>query len=146
MTTTHELEETMQDIEEVEELDRVKHAIECKDAMVALRSIERVRERRIAKRSVRIAIAAKLLDLSVPTTNKWADIGVLKEVDAVGVRRVTLNSVLTIRPLVLQLHELGKTRNLLEAVLHRLDDAELLEREDLRQSLDELRRGELVEI
>lgn len=145
MTIAHELEETKRDIEEVEELDRVKDAIESSDAATALNGIDRVQRRRLADRSVRVSVAADLLGLSVPTVNKWADAGVLEE-SGDGVRRVSLQSVMLIRPLVRELRQMGKTRHLLEAVLHRVDDAELLARRDLQESLEQLRRGELVDI
>ncbi len=145
MTIAQELEATERDIEEVEELDRVKDAIESSDATEALRGIDRVRQRRIRGKAVRMRVAAELLGLSIPTVHKWADMGLLEGADD-GVRRVTLDSVLAVRPVVLELKELGKSRHLLRAVLDRIDDAELLSRPDLRESLEQMRRGELIDI
>ena len=61
-------------------------------------------------------------------------------------QRVTLRSVLEVRPLVLELRQLGKTRNLLQAVIARVEDAETFANPSLRQSIEQMRRGELVDI
>jgi hypothetical protein len=88
----------------------------------------------------------KLLDLSLPTIRAWIERGLLDEVDGSSPRRITLGSVLEVRPLVRELRALGRDRNLLEAVLARLDDERVLADRKLRRSLDEMSRGELVDI
>lgn len=95
---------------------------------------------------VRLSVAATLLDLSVPTIRIWIDRGLLDDVDDSSPRRVTLKSVLEVRPLVRELRTLGRDRNLLEAVLARLEDERTLSDRDLLRSLDDMRTGKLADI
>jgi DNA-binding transcriptional MerR regulator len=95
---------------------------------------------------VRLSVAATLLDLSVPTIRIWIDRGLLDDVDDSSPRRVTLKSVLEVRPLVRELRTLGRDRNLLEAVLTRLEDERTLSDRDLLRSLDDMRTGKLADI
>jgi len=92
---------------------------------------------------VRVSVAARILSLSERSVRAWAKEGVLK-------RAATDSSRLLLDParlhevlhLVRDLRERGRDRNLLEAVWYRLSDQALLEREDLRESREQMRRGE----
>jgi DNA-binding transcriptional MerR regulator len=109
--------------------------------------VVRLKRRRLAEApSVRLSVAAKLLDLSVPTIRTWIDRGLLEEVGGSSPRRVTLQSVLEVRPLVRELRALGRDRNLLEAILARVEDERALSDRKLRRSLDEMRSGKLIDI
>lgn len=146
MTVAQELEQAERVIEEIEDLDVVKDAIEGSgDLDEALQRLSRLRGRRLAEWQVRVSVAAELLGLSVPTMNKWADLGLLEATND-GVRRVALRGVLEIRPFVQELRQLGKTRHLLQAVVDRIDDTETLTSPALRQSVEQMRRGELIDI
>ncbi|HEV3382832.1 MAG TPA: hypothetical protein VG142_17855 [Trebonia sp.] len=72
--------------------------------------------------TVRPVIAAKILGLSEKTVRAWEDAGhVLRE-----------------------LREEGLERDLFEHVWRRLEDQSLLDREDLRESIGQLLRGDVV--
>jgi len=92
--------------------------------------------------TVRVAIAAKLLGLSDKTVRTWAAAGVL--VIARRSPRLVLDvrSVHAVSHLVSELRAAGQDRDLLNQVWRRLTDAALLDRDDLRESLDQMRRGE----
>jgi len=53
-----------------------------------------------------------------------------------------VRSVHGVSHLVSELRAAGQERDLLDQVWRRLEDAALLDREDLRNSLDQMRRGE----
>jgi DNA-binding transcriptional MerR regulator len=92
---------------------------------------------------VRVAVAARILSLSERSVRAWVREGVLKRAAADSSRLLLdpahLHEVLH---LVKDLRERGRDRNLLEAVWYRLSDQALLERQDLNESLDQMRRGE----
>ena len=110
----------------------------------AAKGVKRVRDR-IASTPVRMSTSAKLLDLSVPTVNQWADEGILEDLGG-SPRRVTLRSVARTRDAVAELRELGRDQNLRGAVLGWLEDRGTLEDERFLRSLEEMRRGELLDI
>ena len=142
MSPTAELKEAREALRDVEELDAAERRIGPRTKTA--RGLRRVRDR-IAGTAVRMSTAAKLLDLSVPTVNQWADEGILEEAGE-RPRRVTLRSVALIRPAVIELRELGQDQNLRDAVLGRLEDRGTLEDKKFLRSLEEMRRGELVEL
>jgi len=92
---------------------------------------------------IRPGIAARLLQLSEPTVRAWTKEGVLTAAEQ-QTRRSLLDPhrVHEVLHLVGELRAAGRDRNLLEAVWYRLSDHALLEREDLQQSLEQMRRGE----
>jgi hypothetical protein len=59
-------------------------------------------------------------------------------------RRVTLESVLQVRPVLRDLRALGRDRNLLAAATDRLEDERDLADPELQRSLEEMRRGDLI--
>ncbi|MDI1465836.1 hypothetical protein QEZ54_33175 [Catellatospora sp. KI3] len=92
-------------------------------------------------RPIRVPIAAEMLNLSEPTIRAWARQGVFEV--------VPLSTVTTLEPvrfhdvlhLVQDLRAAGQTSGLLDTVWRRLEDAALLEREDLREGLDQATSG-----
>lgn len=142
MSPTKELEEARAALRDARDLDDVERQVGRKTK--AARRLRRVRER-VVGRSVRVSTAAKLLGLSVPTVTEWTRDGILEEAGR-GPRRVTLASVARIAPIVSELKELGRDQNLREAVLAKLEDRGTLEDKRFLRSLEEMRRGELVDL
>jgi hypothetical protein len=96
---------------------------------------------------VRVKVAAVLLGLSVPTVHKWIELGLLKEAPGESsVRRVNLTSILRVRPLVAEVQKLGRKRNLLEAVLARMEDDAITSGTSLRRSIKQWESGDRVDI
>ena len=145
LNQTRELDTAERIARDVDELSELESSLaRNKDARL---KVVRIRRRRLDEApSVRLSVAATLLDLSVPTIRIWIDRGLLDDVDDSSPRHVTLKSVLEVRPLVRELRALGRARNLLEAVLARLEDERTLSDRDLRRSLDEMRTGKLADI
>ena len=92
---------------------------------------------------VRVTIAAQLLNLSRKTVEAWAREGLLTTAAGKHARLVLdaqrLHEVLH---LVRDLRSQGRDRNLIEAVWYRLNDQALLDREDLAESIEQMKRGE----
>lgn len=91
---------------------------------------------------IRPVIAARLLRLSEKTVRAWAANGAI----AVAQRKPRLlldpESVHVVSHILRDLRERGRDRDLLDEVWHRLSDSVLLERADLQESLEQMRRGE----
>lgn len=145
MNPARELDTAERIARDIAELDELEDSLaRNKDARL---KVVRIRRRRLADApSVRLSVAGKLLDLSAPTIRAWIDRGLLNEVDGSSPRRITLQSVLEVRPLVRELRALGRDRNLLEVVLARVEDKRTLSDRKLRKSLDEMRSGKLTDI
>jgi len=145
MNPTRELDTAERIARDIDDLDELEGSLgRNKDARL---KVVRLRRRRLDEApSVRLSVVGKLLDLSLPTIRTWIDRGLLEEVPGSSPRRVTLRSVLEIRPLVRELRALGRDRNLLEAVLARVEDERTLPDRKLRRSLDEMRSGKLIDI
>jgi len=94
-----------------------------------------------------VAVAAELLRLSAPTVRRWTEEGVLVEVDGDRpVMQLDPHRVYEVWQLVRDLRLQGaKPGHLMEQVWWRLADKALLSRDDLRDSLEQMRRGEVVE-
>ncbi|WP_329468713.1 hypothetical protein [Streptomyces sp. NBC_01431] len=91
---------------------------------------------------VRLKIAASLLALTDRTVRTWVAEGVLslasehpQRVDPIQLHRVL--------HLVKELRAAGRNRDLINSVWNRLQDAALLDREDLKTSLRQLREGQV---
>ncbi len=95
---------------------------------------------------VRISTAAAILGVSEPTARLWTDGGLLEEVAKRPVRRVSPDSVLRILPIVRDLKRQGRNRNLLDAIFNRLDDEAQLADPGLLESLEQMRRGDTIDI
>jgi hypothetical protein len=92
--------------------------------------------------TIRPVIAARLLGLSEKTVRAWTAAGVL-----VAARRsprllLDIRSVHAVRHLVTELRAVGEDRDLLDKVWRQLADVTLLDRDDLRESVAQMRRGE----
>ena len=145
MNPTSELDTTEHIARDLDDLDELEASLgQNKDARLR---VVRLRRRRLAEApSVRLSVASKLLNLSVPTIRAWIDRGLLDEISGASPRRVTPQSVLEVRPVVRELRSLGHDRNLLEAVLAQVEDERALSDRELRKSLDEMRSGKLIDI
>lgn len=145
MNPTRELDTAERIARDIDELDELENALgRNKDARL---KVVRIRRRRLAEApSVRLSVAGKILALSAPTIRAWIDRGLLDEVSGSSPRRVSLQSVLEVRPLVRELRALGRDRNLLEGVLARIEDERALSDRKLRRSFAEMSRGELTDI
>lgn len=150
-TVSEEFRSASRVADNIADIDAIKADLVgiCEDEQLRAANDElltRVRDRELeAIASVRVVVAAKLLALSVPTTRRWVQVGILQEVKNTNPKRVAFESVLAVRPHIAILRCLGKKRNLLEAVLARIDDEELMD--DLRRggSLDFI-ESELIEV
>ena len=91
--------------------------------------------------AIRPVIAARLLGLSEKTIRAWTAQGAI----AVAQRRPRLlldpQSVHLVSHILRELREHGKDRDLLDEVWRRLNDSALLERADLRDSIEQMRQG-----
>jgi hypothetical protein len=92
--------------------------------------------------TIRPVIAARLLGLSEKTVRAWAAAGVLTVAQRSPRLLLDVRSVHAVSHLVSELRAAGQDRDLLDQVWRRLEDAALLDRDDLRDSLDQMRRGE----
>ncbi|MEU3456886.1 hypothetical protein ABZ671_25285 [Micromonospora sp. NPDC006766] len=92
---------------------------------------------------VRASVAARLLELSEPTVRAWARQGVLTPAQ-IEAKRLLLDPhrIHDVLHLVRDLRAIGQDRNLLEAVWYKLSDRALLERDDLRASLEQMGRSQ----
>ena len=91
---------------------------------------------------VRPVIAARLLGLSEKTVRAWAKEGVLAVAQRAPRLLLDVRSVHEVSHILRDLRALGKDRDLLDEVWRRLSDAALLERPGLRESIEQMRRGE----
>ncbi len=145
MNPTRELDTAERIARDIDDLDELENSLGRNKA--ARLKVVRLRRRRLAEApSVRLSVAGKLLGLSIPTIRTWIDRGLLEEAGGSSPRRVTLRSVLEVRPLVRELRTLGRDRNLLDAILARVEDERALSDHKLRRSLDEMRSGKLIDI
>jgi hypothetical protein len=94
------------------------------------------------ERTIRPVIAARLLGLSEKTIRAWVAQGVIAVAQPAPRLLLDLQNVHTISHIVRELREHGKDRDLLDKVWQRLSDSALLERADLQESIDQMRRGE----
>jgi DNA-binding transcriptional MerR regulator len=92
---------------------------------------------------LRPGVAARLLSLSERTVRTWTREGVLREAETASPRLLLdperFHEVLR---LVTDLREAGRTTGLLDEVYRRLVDATWLDRDDLTDSLAQMRRRE----
>lgn len=93
--------------------------------------------------TIRPVIAARLLGLAEKTIRAWASQCVISVADESPSPRLLLDlaSVHEISQLD-QLREHGKDRDLLAEVWRRLNDAALIERADLQESIGQMRQGQ----
>ena len=94
--------------------------------------------------SVRPVIAAKVLGLSEKTVRAWAAAGLLSTRQRSPRLLLDVPSVHAISHVLREVRASGLDRDLLEHVWRRLEDQALLDRDDLRESIDQLRAGDVV--
>jgi DNA-binding transcriptional MerR regulator len=92
--------------------------------------------------TIRPLIAARLRGLSEKTVRAWAAEGVLTVAQRSPRLLLDVQSVHAVSHIIRELRSLGKDRDLLDEVWRRLTDAALLERDELRESIEQMRRGE----
>jgi ATP-dependent exoDNAse (exonuclease V) beta subunit len=92
--------------------------------------------------TIRPVIAARLLGLSEKTIRAWAKAGVLTVTQRSPRLLLDVQSVHRISHLLRELRAAGKDRDLLDEVWHRINDQALLARNDLTESIEQMRRGE----
>jgi DNA-binding transcriptional MerR regulator len=92
--------------------------------------------------TIRPVIAARLLGLSEKTIREWAANGVLSVAQRKPRLLLDVHSVHTISHILRDVRASGRDRGLLEEVWRRLNDTALLDRSDLRESLEQMRRGD----
>jgi hypothetical protein len=92
--------------------------------------------------TIRPVIAARLLGLSERTVRAWAEEGVLAIAERTPRLLLDVRSVHEVLHIVQELRAHGQNRNLLDDVWYRLGDTVLLERPDLQESIEQMRRGE----
>lgn len=93
---------------------------------------------------VRPVIAAKILGLSEKTVRAWAAAGLLTAGQRSPRLLLDLPSVHAISHALREIRADGLDRDLLEHVWHCLEDRALLDPADLRESVEQLRRGDVV--
>lgn len=92
--------------------------------------------------TIRPVIAARLLGLSEKTVRAWAAQGVLAVAQRTPRLLLDVQSVHLVSHIVRELRAFGRDRDLLDEVWRRLSDAALLQRPDLKESIEQMRRGE----
>ena len=91
---------------------------------------------------VRPVVAAGILHLTEKTVRDWANEGVLTVYQDRPRLLLDPARLHQVAHLVADLRKAGKTRGLLDEVFRRLADSALVDREDLAESLGQMRRGE----
>jgi hypothetical protein len=92
--------------------------------------------------TIRPVIAARLLGLSEKTVRAWAEQGVLATAERAPRLLLDVQSVHEVIHIIRELRAHGQNRNLLNEVWYRLGDTALLQRPDLQESIEQMRRGE----
>jgi DNA-binding transcriptional MerR regulator len=95
-----------------------------------------------AEATIRPVIAARLLGLSEKTIRVWAAEGVLPVIQHKPRLLLDVRRVHVISHILRELRGQGRDRALLDEVWRRLNDAALLERADLKESIEQMRRGQ----
>jgi hypothetical protein len=91
---------------------------------------------------VRLSVAAGLLGLSERTVRDWAGSGPLDLVPGAKPARVSTTSLARVVPLVKQLQAMGQDRDLLRALLERLEDERVRSLPRVKKSLQQLECGD----
>lgn len=110
------------------------------DVRRRLTQMRQRREREVP--GVRVSVAAKLLGLSERTTRDWMVDGPLDPVPGMKPARVSTASLATVLPAVQKLRELGQDRELLRALIDRLEAERILSSPRVKKSLEQFRRSE----
>jgi hypothetical protein len=128
----------------VDEIIDVAHSIQDDHPDEAARLMKASREALATAVSVRVPIAAKLLLVSDKTVRAWVTEGLLTPRG--GSRRVVLDAgrLHEVLQLIRELRAHGQDRDLRATLWRRLADEALLDRDDLAESLAEMRAGSVA--
>jgi DNA-binding transcriptional MerR regulator len=142
MTLAAERDSTINLFRRVERLEGIAEASNLdQDQRMELRCI--AHEAVAQSGPIRPAIAAEILDLSEKTIRSWLLEGLLVATPDTAKRKLLdPGRVHQVLHIVRELRAAGQQRNLLDAIWYRLSDESLRDREDLTQSLEQMRRGE----
>jgi hypothetical protein len=91
---------------------------------------------------VRLSVAAGLLGVSERTVRDWAKRGPLDLVPDAKPARVSTTSLARVVPLVKQLQAMGQDRDLLRALVERLEDERVRSLPRVKKSLKQMERGD----
>lgn len=129
-------------VEEIEAIEEAELALKEGEIDEALESLsDALSLTRSTAPPVTVRIASQLLGVSQPTIRAWADEGALEDLPETSPRAVTLDSVMRVRRILEELRELGRSRQIRQALLARVDDELTLQNPDLRRSLRQMRTG-----
>ncbi len=107
------------------------------------RRLASVRDRRLSEvPGVPVSVAAGVLGLSAQSVRAWLDAGVLDAVPDSQPLQVSTPRLVLVVSLVHRLRRAGLDRDLLRAVVDRLEDARISTLPQVRRSLDQLHRGQ----
>ncbi|RSM83132.1 hypothetical protein DMH04_23610 [Kibdelosporangium aridum] len=136
---------------EVEELEEIAGSLPPGQQEQSDRLTELASRKVASMPPLRPGIVAALLKLSEPTVRAWLRDGILKEASPASseasvpaTTRLDPVRVHQVLHLVNDLRARGKKRHLVDLVWARLQDEAVLEREDMRQSLEQFRSGDTI--
>ena len=134
--------ETEHAVELFRRVDEIEDVAKGVDKDHATRLLKVARETLTASEPVRVVAAARILGVSERTVRSWVSEGLLRPV--VTEPRLLLDpaSVHDVAGIVGELRAAGRERGLLDEIYRRLADATWLERDDLVESLAQMRRRE----
>lgn len=139
MTVMLEASEVLATLERVEKIETVAATLDDDRRATLCQVIE---DTLAHTPPVRPRIAASILGLNEKTVRAWAAEGVLASTTKAPRLLLDAARLHQVLHLVRDLRAAGKKRGLLDEVYRRLTDAALLDREDLAESLEQMRRGE----
>ena len=139
-----EAEELADAVSELRAVSRSKseleHALERVEALSA-----RVQKALDLPGGLTVAQAAERLEVSEPTVRKWLAEGLLERVEDHKPVEIAQRSVIEVERVLDTVRESYPARRWSEALAAFLHDRDLLGREWVREGVEQLRRGELVE-
>ncbi|WP_199441741.1 hypothetical protein [Umezawaea beigongshangensis] len=141
MSVTAEAEYVRELFSQVEEIEEVAGTLSADDQR--RRRLTDVVDKVLRQAPpVRPVVAGELLDLTEKTVRAWAREGVLTVHSEKPRMLLDTSRVHEVLHLVAELRVAGRTRGLLDEVHRRLSDRALRERDDLAESLAQMRAGE----
>lgn len=133
--------QTRQLLERIETLENVASSLPESDTRRA-RLLNVVKEELATAAPVRPVVAAAVLEITEKTVREWAREGVLTVHQTEPRLLLDADRLHEVLHLVNDLRRAGQKRGLLDEVFRRLADDALFAREDLAESLGQMRRGE----
>lgn len=108
------------------------------------RRLVSVRDRRLAEvPGVPVSTAARMLGLSAQSVRGWLEAGVLDAIPGTQPLRVDTQRLAGVTAVVHRLRGAGRDRDLLRAVVDRLEDERISTHPRVRRSVAQLRRGQV---